>query len=95
MAKQIKIGVVGCGYWGPNLIRNFSSLPDCDLKMMCDLNEKRLSHLRALYPEVEGSTDYNHMLNGVNLDAVVIATGVSNHFPTGQGELAGGQTHFH
>lgn len=94
MAKQIKVGVVGCGYWGPNLIRNFRSLPDCDLKMMCDLSEKRLSHLRALYPEVDGSPDYNHMLNGVNLDAVVIATAVKTHFPLAKASLLSGKHTF-
>jgi predicted dehydrogenase len=94
MAKQIKIGVVGCGYWGPNLIRNFRSLPDCDLKMMCDLSEKRLSHLKALYPEVEGSPDYGHMLNGVNLDAVVIATAVRTHFPLAKASLLAGKHTF-
>jgi len=47
MAKQIKVGVVGCGYWGPNLIRNFRAIPDCSLTVMCDLNEKRLAHLKS------------------------------------------------
>ena len=36
MQKNLKVGVVGCGYWGPNLIRNFNSLPDCTLKLVCD-----------------------------------------------------------
>ncbi len=94
MAKQIKIGVVGCGYWGPNLIRNFRSLPDCDLKMMCDLSEKRLSHLRTVYPEVEGSPDYDHMLNGISLDAVVIATAVRTHFPLAKASLLAGKHTF-
>lgn len=94
MAKQIQIGVVGCGYWGPNLIRNFRSLPDCNLEMMCDLSEKRLSHLRILYPEVEGSIDYGHMLNGVNLDAVVIATAVRTHFPLAKASLLAGKHTF-
>ena len=39
MSKQIKVGVVGLGYWGPNLVRNFRALPDCDLRVMCDLSE--------------------------------------------------------
>src|SRR5450631_4939666 len=69
MANQIKVGVVGCGYWGPNLIRNFRTLVDCNLKIMCDVSEKRLTHLRSVYPEVEGSADYSHMLNGIGLDA--------------------------
>ena len=67
MTKQIKIGVVGCGYWGPNLIRNFRSLPDCSLKVMCDIDMERLNHLGTLYPEVEGTGDFKHMLNGVGL----------------------------
>ena len=48
MNKQIKVGVVGCGYWGPNLIRNFHALPDCHLKMMCDLQTSRLRHLQEV-----------------------------------------------
>lgn len=94
MAKQIKVGVVGCGYWGPNLVRNFRSLPDCDMKMMCDLSEKRLTHLRSLYPEVEGSADYGHMLNGVGLDAVIIATAVKSHFPLAKESLLAGKHTF-
>ena len=94
MTKQIKVGVVGCGYWGPNLIRNFRALPDCSLKVMCDLNQDRLKHLRTLYPEVEGSTDFNHMLNGSGLDAVVIATAVRFHYPMAKAALLAGKHTF-
>ena len=90
MSKKIKVGVAGCGYWGPNLIRNFRSLPDCQLKTMCDLNTTRLKHLKSLYPEVAGETDYSRMLNGVNLDAVVIATGVGSHYPMAKASLLAG-----
>jgi predicted dehydrogenase len=62
--KPIAVGVVGCGYWGPNLVRNFKGLSNCNLNAMCDLNEARLRHMRSLYPDVEGTTDYDHMLNG-------------------------------
>jgi predicted dehydrogenase len=94
MAKQLKVGVVGCGYWGPNLIRNFRSLPDCQLRMMCDLSEQRLNHLRSLYPEVEGTNDYSHMLNGAGIDAVVIATAVKTHFPLAKASLLAGKHTF-
>jgi predicted dehydrogenase len=94
MVKQIKVGVVGCGYWGPNLVRNFKSLPDCDLKIMCDKSEVRLAHLKTLYPEVEGATDYAHMLNGINLDAVVIATAVKSHYPMAKASLLAGKHTF-
>src|SRR3954469_14149543 len=94
MSKPIKVGVVGCGYWGPNLIRNFRALPDCSLKMMCDLSQDRLKHLRTLYPEVKGETDFNHMLNGAGLDAVVIATAVKLHFPMAKAALLAGKHTF-
>ncbi len=91
MARPIKVGVVGCGYWGPNLVRNFRSLADCRLKMMCDVNKKRLAHVRSLYPEIVGETDYGRMLNGVGLDAVVIATSVKTHYPMAKASLLAGK----
>ena len=91
MKNQLNVGVVGCGYWGPNLVRNFRSLPDCSLKMMCDLSEDRLRHLRSLYPEVEGETQYDHMLNGANLDAIVVATATRLHFPMAKASLLSGK----
>ena len=94
MSKQIRVGVVGCGYWGPNLVRNFRSLPDCTLEMMCDISEPRLAHLRSLYPEVEGLTDYNHMLNGANLDAIIIATAVKSHYTMAKASLLSGKHTF-
>jgi predicted dehydrogenase len=94
MPTPIKVGVVGCGYWGPNLIRNFRSLPDCRLKMMCDISEDRLKHLRTLYPDVEGETNYEHMLNGAGLDAVVIATAVRFHHPMAKASLLAGKHTF-
>ena len=48
MAKPLSVGVVGCGYWGPNLIRNFRTLPECEVKLMCDLNAQRLKHMKSL-----------------------------------------------
>lgn len=89
--KPVKVGVVGCGYWGPNLVRNFRSLPECNLKMMCDLSQDRLKHLSSLYPEVKGERNYDHMLNGVGIDAVVIATSVKLHFPMAKASLLAGK----
>jgi len=91
MTKKINVGVVGCGYWGPNLIRNFRSLPDCTLKVMCDVSESRLKHLRGLYPEVEAETSYETMLARPDLDAVVIATSVKYHYPMAKASLLAGK----
>jgi predicted dehydrogenase len=94
MKKQIKVGVVGCGYWGPNLVRNFRSLPGCSLDTICDLNEQRLNHLRALYPEVKGERNFETMLETAGLEAVVIATAVRFHYSMAKASLLAGKHTF-
>ena len=91
MSKLINVGVVGCGYWGPNLVRNFRSLPGCNLKMMCDVSAARLHSLKALYPGVMAERSFGHMLNGVGLDAVTVATSVKLHFPMAKAALLAGK----
>ncbi len=91
MKKPIQIGVVGCGYWGPNLVRNLRSLPECRIKMICDQRAGRLESLRRLYPEIEGETDFEHMLNGAQLDAVFVATPVEKHHEMVKGALLAGK----
>lgn len=94
MNKPIGVGVVGCGYWGPNLIRNFRMLPDCRLKVMCDVNETRLAHLKNLYPEVETETQFERVLARPDVDAVAIATSVRLHYPMARASLLAGKHTF-
>ena len=94
MKKPIVVGVVGCGYWGPNLVRNFKTLSNCNLRAMCDSSEARLAHMKSLYADVEGMTDFGHMLNGVGLDAVVVATPVKYHFGLAKAALLAGKHTF-
>ena len=94
MKKPLSVGVVGCGYWGPNLIRNFRSLADCRLKSICDVSEERLRHLQSLYPEVEAETKYETLLSDSNLDAIVVATSVKHHFPMAKASLLAGKHTF-
>lgn len=91
MKKIISVGVVGCGYWGPNLVRNFKGLPNCNVRAMCDVSEARLKHMKSLYSEVEGMTDYALMLNGIGLDAVIIAAPVKHHYPLAKASLLAGK----
>jgi predicted dehydrogenase len=77
--KPIQVGVIGSGYWGPNLIRNFSEIPVADLKIVCDLRQERLDHIRSRYPEVNTTRDYREILDS-DIEAVVIATPVSTHY---------------
>ena len=91
MKTITNVGVVGCGYWGPNLVRNFRSLGECRLKTICDLSEDRLRHLRTLYPEIEGETQFDRFLAVDGLQAVVIATAVKYHFSMAKASLLAGK----
>jgi predicted dehydrogenase len=91
MSSKISVGVVGCGYWGPNLIRNFASLPDCRLRAVCDLDTERLRHIQSLYREVEAYTDFNRFLSQGRLDAVVVATSVGLHFRMAKAAIEAGK----
>ncbi len=78
---MLKVGVVGCGYWGPNLIRNFANLKSSKVVMCADLSEARLNHMKQLYPTIRTTTSYRDLLNDPEIEAVVIATPVSQHYP--------------
>ncbi|MBC8003611.1 MAG: Gfo/Idh/MocA family oxidoreductase [Opitutaceae bacterium] len=94
MKEPVRLGLIGCGYWGPNLIRNFRSLPDCRMKVMCDLNPQRLKHLKGLYPEVEGSMDWEQLVQSPDLDALAIVTSVRFHFDMAKASLLAGKHTF-
>ncbi|HEX8709494.1 MAG TPA: Gfo/Idh/MocA family oxidoreductase [Pyrinomonadaceae bacterium] len=85
------IGVIGCGYWGPNLLRNFAEREEAALRWMCDLDTGRLEQLRRRYPSAMVTTDYRQLLADPALDAVVIATPVSTHFNFAREALASGK----
>ncbi|MCK4538559.1 MAG: Gfo/Idh/MocA family oxidoreductase [Candidatus Krumholzibacteria bacterium] len=76
---MLTVGVIGCGYWGPNLIRNFINLKDARVKTASDLSEDRLNHMKMLYPSLETTTDYKTIIADPEIEAVVIATPVSTH----------------
>ena len=80
MRSPILVGIVGYGYWGPNLARNFNSLESCRLGAICDQNLERLGSAKKLYPTVEIYTDFGQMLQDAELDAVIIATPLKTHF---------------
>ena len=89
--KKINIGVVGCGYWGPNLIRNFNNLGGCRLKTVCDLSEARLRHMKELYPAVQTTSRLEDLIEDPELDAIVVATSVRFHHPMARQVLLAGK----
>lgn len=77
---MLKVGVIGCGYWGPNLIRNFVQLKGSDVLWVADLDETRLAHMKTVYPNVRTTTDYTELLADSEVDIVAVATPVRTHF---------------
>jgi predicted dehydrogenase len=85
------IGVIGCGYWGPNLIRNFVENERASLRWICDVDAHRLREFGRRYPSARTTTDHRQMLADPELDAVVIATPVATHYPFGKDALQAGK----
>jgi predicted dehydrogenase len=85
------IGVIGCGYWGPNLLRNFAENERARLRWMCDLDATRLEALGRRYPSAETTRDYKQMLADAELEAVVIATPVATHYNFAREALMAGK----
>lgn len=88
---QRSIGIVGLGYWGPNLLRNFSAVAGWKVAYGCDLNEKNIEKMKAMYPAVTYTSDVNVLLNDASLNAVAIATPVSTHFALAKAALEAGK----
>ncbi|MFQ5778646.1 MAG: Gfo/Idh/MocA family protein [Terriglobia bacterium] len=87
----IGVAIVGCGYWGANLIRNFWELEEAQLLLACDLDAKLLERTRRRYPTLELTRDYGEILSHPRVDAVVLATPVSTHYPFAREALRAGK----
>ncbi|HZB85537.1 MAG TPA: Gfo/Idh/MocA family oxidoreductase [Gaiellaceae bacterium] len=87
----LRVGVVGLGYWGPNLVRNLHEVEEAHLAWVCDLRPELLAGVRRRYPAIQATTSYEHMLSDPTLDAVAIATPVSSHFKLAADALRAGK----
>lgn len=87
---MITVGVIGCGYWGPKLIRNFHEISGAQLVWVCDYEQSKLDHIKALYPYVRTTRDYQEMLAS-DVQAIAIATPVSTHYPLAMDSLEAGK----
>jgi predicted dehydrogenase len=77
---MVGVSVIGYGYWGPNLVRNFAEVADAKLISVCDLRKDVLAKVQARYPAVDVTDDFDEVLRDPRVDAVAIATPVSSHF---------------
>lgn len=87
----IEIGVIGYGYWGPNLVRNFVANPETRVSMVADRDEARLRAVASLYPAIRLTTSADELVRDPEIDAVIIATPVDTHFPLAQAALRAGK----
>src|SRR5262252_9507802 len=88
---MIRLGVIGYGYWGPNLVRNFSEIPDARVTAVSDLRADRLTLAKQRYPQLEITRDYRDLLKHPDIEAIVIATPVSTHYEFAMAALQSGK----
>ncbi len=88
---MIRIGVIGYGYWGPNLVRNFAATEGSRVVYVCDRSPSRLQAAAASYPSITPTTDVEELLRSPDVDAVAVATPISTHFELTRQALAAGK----
>jgi predicted dehydrogenase len=91
MSTNINIGVIGYGYWGPNLVRNFSDISDARVKIVSDFRTEILAKVQTRYPSIQTTTNCQDIFNDSSIDAVAIATPVSTHFDLALAALKAGK----
>jgi predicted dehydrogenase len=87
----INIGVVGYGYWGPNLVRNFAETPGASVAAVADFDTDKLAIVQRRFPAVKTTTDFRDLLNDSTIDAIAIATPVKTHFELALAALRAGK----
>ncbi|MCK4798695.1 MAG: Gfo/Idh/MocA family oxidoreductase [Spirochaetes bacterium] len=88
---MINTAIVGIGYWGPNLVRNFISTKNTHINKVCDINESRLDFIKSRYPSLNIELDYSAILSDKNIDAVVLATPIETHYEMAKSALLSGK----
>jgi predicted dehydrogenase len=87
----MRIGVIGYGYWGPNIVRNFHSQDDCEVVLVADRNPKCEGRLKKVFPSIAFTTDENHILNSKEIDVVAVVTPVWTHYELAKKALENGK----
>ena len=88
---MMNIGIIGYGYWGPNLVRNFMETPGVMVRVVADLDARKLEIVQRRYPAVQTTTAFMELINDTEVDAVAIATPVSTHFELAMAALKAGK----
>jgi predicted dehydrogenase len=91
MSESLKIGVIGCGYWGPLLVRNFNMSRFWDIQYVCDQDPGQLEKIKGNYQAIKVVDDHKMLFNDPQLDAIAIATPVSTHYDLAKQSLLAGK----
>ena len=88
---MIRIGVIGYGYWGPNIVRNFNGIDGAEVTAVCDRNEEALKRVKKLYPNINVAENCYEITKSTDIDAVAVVTPVSTHYEFAKRALENGK----
>ena len=88
---MIRVGVIGYGYWGPNIVRNFHFHEQSEVALVCDKSSSAAERLRRVYPAIPFTADENELLRSTKVDAVCVITPVASHYPLAKRALENGK----
>ena len=91
MARKINIAIIGCGYWGPNLVRNFSQLKQVRVSCVCDRNKERLTWIKSIYPKIKITNNTDKIINDSAIEVVALATPPLTHYCLAKASFAFGE----
>ena len=91
MNNSVIVGQIGCGYWGPNLLRNLVANSQCEVKWCADISQERQNYVNKLYPAVKTTGEFMHILNDDEVEAVVIATPALSHYQLAEDAIKAGK----
>jgi len=91
---MLRMGVIGYGYWGPNIVRNFYSVAGSQVTMVCDMNQQILKKVKNTYQQINVTSDIDELIKNTEVDAIAIATPVCTHYELASKAIEEGKSVF-
>ncbi len=90
-SHRIRVGVIGYGYWGPQIVRNFQTWETSEVVAVCDTSPKSLQRVQQAYPEIKVTQDFDELLRSTQIDAIAVVTPVRTHYEFAKMALENGK----
>src|SRR5258708_20941265 len=84
---MLRFGVIGYGYWGPNIVRNLRSIEGCEVVGICDQSPAARKRIQSVHPEVPVHSDFNELVKSAEVDAIAVITPVRTHYELAKASL--------